>query len=293
MNEEEEMFSLPYRTEDGNKGTFGTVTIVGGCENYLGAPLLSGRAAYRIGCGLVEMIVPKVVRNCGAGIFPEAIWNCAAYEEGRVPKHQQKTAAVIGPGLGKEPETAERLPGYIRGASENRSMTLLDADALNLLASDPEWYQSIPDDCVLTPHPGEMSRLCGTSIPAIQYDRRDTAFYCAQQWHQVVLLKGAHTVIASPDGRIRILTYCTSALATAGSGDVLSGVIAGLGAQGMKPYEASCLGADIHARAGLLAAAHFGNNYAVTASDIINFIPAAINEVLAIQERRHKGSGRR
>ena len=279
MSDENEVISLPYRTDDGNKGTFGTVTVVGGCENYIGAPLLSGKAAYRMGCGLVEMIVPDVVRNCGAGSLPEAIWNCDAYENGIIPEHKQQMAAVIGPGFGQSPESVEHLAGFIQCASEHHAMTLIDADALNILSKEPKWYNAIPEDCVLTPHPGEMSRLCGTSIPAIQYDRRDTALYCAKRWHQVVLLKGAFTVIAAPDGRIRILTYCTSALATAGSGDVLSGVIAGLGAQGMKPYEAACLGADLHARAGLLAAEHFGNKYSVMASDIINFLPAAINEV--------------
>lgn len=275
MKEISEQIRLPERPEDGNKGSFGCVSVVGGCGNYPGAPLLCGKAAYRAGCGLVEMVVPEVVRTCGAGSFPEAIWNCEGYAAGFVPERRHGVT-VIGPGMGTAPETAARLPGFIRSAAAFSRVLILDADALNLLSKDPEWFRTIPENCVLTPHPGEMARLCGTDVAAVQADRESLAIAKALEWKQVVLLKGAHTVIAAPDGTYTVLPYATSALSMAGSGDVLAGIIAGFAAQGMTPFEAARLGAEIHARSGLLAAEAFGNSYSVMAADLIAHIPAAI-----------------
>ena len=275
MSEIRRLVSLPPRTEEGNKGSFGCVTVNGGCADYVGAPVLCGRAAYRAGCGLVEMIVPEVVRNCCAGSFPEAVWNCGAFEEGIVPK-REKGAVVIGPGLGTSPETAEKLPMWIRSAAASGRTLILDADALNLLSRDPQWYQMIPDNCVLTPHPGEMARLTGLSVPEVQADRTGLALAMAVEWSQVVLLKGANTVIASPSGFYIVLPYASSALSKAGSGDVLSGIIAGFAAQGKPAFDAAWLGAEIHARAGLICAAEFGNNYSVMAGDILLKISDAI-----------------
>lgn len=274
---EHDMIRLPVRPDDGNKGTFGCVSVAGGCETYPGAPLLCGKAAYRVGCGLVEMVVPEVVRNCGAGAFPEAIWNCAAFEAGTVPE-RRNGVTVIGPGLGTSAAAAERLPGLIRSAAAFSRVLVLDADALNLLARDPEWFRSLPENCVLTPHPGEMARLCGMEIAAVQSDREGLAENKAREWRQVILLKGAGTVVADPDGRKAVLSWATSALSKAGSGDVLSGIIAGFAAQGLPPFEAAVLGAEIHASAGSLAAEAFGNNYSVMAGDIINNIPGAISD---------------
>ena len=275
MAEIRRLVSLPPRAEDGNKGSFGTVIVAGGCETYIGAPVLCGKAAYRAGCGLVEMAVPEIVRNCSAGSFPEAIWNCRAFEEGKVPE-RKNSVAVIGPGLGTSPETAEKLPELIRSAADSCRMLILDADALNLLARDPEWYGKIPPNCVLTPHPGEMARLTGMTVEEIQKDRAAIAHLKAMEWHQIVLLKGANTVIAAPEGYYIVLPYASSALSVAGSGDVLSGIIAGFAAQGKFPFDAAWLGGEIHARAGLLCAEAFGNCYSVMAGDLLDRIPEAI-----------------
>ena len=183
---------------------------------------------------------------------------------------------VIGPGKGTAPETDARLPGFIRSAAAFSRVLILDADALNLLSKDPEWFRKIPEHCVLTPHPGEMARLCGIDVAAVQSDRESLAIAKALEWKQVVLLKGAHTVIAAPDGTYTVLPYATSALSMAGSGDVLAGIIAGFAAQGMPSFEAARLGAEIHAHSGFLAAEAFGNSYSVMASDLISHIPAAI-----------------
>ena len=277
MAEIRRLISLPERAEDGNKGSFGCVTVVGGCENYPGAPVLCGKAAYRAGCGLVELVVPEVVRNCGAAGFTEAVWNCRAFDSGMVPE-RKNGAVVIGPGLGTEPQSAEKLPGLIGSAGMFAQTLILDADALNLLSCDPHWYEYIPQNCVLTPHPGEMARLTGLTVAEVQEDRAKLALDRAVEWQQVVLLKGANTVIASPEGYYVVLPYASSALSVAGSGDVLAGVIAGFAAQGKPAFDAAWLGAEIHARAGLLAAAEFGNSYSVMAGDLIAHIPEAITD---------------
>ena len=275
MAEFSRLVSLPARSDEGNKGSFGTVIVAGGCENYLGAPVMCGKAAYRAGCGLVEMVVPEVVRNCCAGNFPEAVWNCRAFAEGRIPE-RKNAVAVIGPGLGTEPETAEKLPGLIRSAAAACRVLILDADALNILSRDPHWYGSIPENCVLTPHPGEMARLCGMTVEEVQAERKFLAHSKAMEWHQIILLKGANTVIAAPEGYSVILPYASSALSMAGSGDVLSGIIAGFAAQGKFPFDAAWLGGEIHARAGMLCAGGFGNDYSVMAGDLLDRIPDAI-----------------
>lgn len=269
------LVSLPERAVDGNKGTFGCVTVVGGCENYPGAPILCGKAAYRAGCGLVELVVPEIVRNCGASGFTEAVWNCTAFAAGLVPE-RNNCVTVIGPGLGTAPETAEKLPLLIQSASLFSRQIILDADALNLLSRVPEWFTKVPQGCVLTPHPGEMARLTGLTVKEVQAGRAKLALRKAEEWGQIVLLKGANTVIASPDGFYVILPYATSALSVAGSGDVLAGIIAGFAAQGKPAFDAAWLGGEIHARSGLLAAAAFGNEYSVMAGDLIAHIPEAV-----------------
>ena len=269
------LVSLPARAEDGNKGSFGCVTVVGGCENYLGAPVLCGKAAYRAGCGLVELVVPEIVRNCGAPGFAEAIWNCGALSSGMLPE-RKNCVTVIGPGMGTAPETAEKLPALISSAAMFSRTIVLDADALNLLSRDPAWFETVPENCILTPHPGEMARLCRMSVSEVQENRAKLALLKAEEWHQIVLLKGAHTVIASPEGYYIILPYATSALSMAGSGDVLAGIIAGFAAQGKPAFDAAWLGGEIHARAGLLAAAEFGSSYSVMAGDLIDHIAPAI-----------------
>lgn len=268
--------SLPVRPDDGNKGSFGCVSVVGGCENYLGAPILCGKAAYRTGCGLVEMVVPEIVRDLCAGSFTEAVWNSRAFREGFVPE-RKNCVTVIGPGLGTENETLTKLPGLIHSAAAFSKAIILDADALNLLSRDPEWYRNIPERCILTPHPGEMSRLSAVSVDEIQSARGKFALEKAVKWQQIVLLKGANTVIASPDGFYVQLQYASSALSKAGSGDVLAGIIAGFAAQGKPPFDAAWLGAEIHARTGLLAAAGFGSSYSVMAGDLLNALPQAIS----------------
>ena len=154
---------------------------------------------------------------------------------------------------------------------------VVDADGLKLLAQIPVWWKQLPSQAVLTPHPGEMSILTGIPVDEIQSNRIGTAEKFAQQWDHVVVLKGAFTVIAAPDGRTAIIPVATPALARAGTGDILAGLIAGLRAQGVAPFEAATAAAWIHAQAGLLAAAILGSSAAVLAGDVL----AASVDVLA------------
>jgi hydroxyethylthiazole kinase-like uncharacterized protein yjeF len=256
---------LPARQRDAHKGTFGHVLIVGGCREYMGAPALAARAAYRAGAGLVALAVPGFVQPSAAVACPEAIFvplpDADAYlGPTSQPPIVQWIAArasegvlLLGPGLGQATETAVFLDALLASlrAEINRLRGLVcDADALNLLAQLPDWWARLPAQTVLTPHPGEMARLARHSTSDIQGDRIGCALRCAEQWGHVVVLKGAHTVIAAPDRRAVVLPFANPALATAGSGDVLAGCVAGLMAQGLAPFDAALCGAYLHGAAG-------------------------------------------
>ena len=158
---------------------------------------------------------------------------------------------------------------------------VLDADALKLLTKMEEWASLIPKESILTPHPGEMSVLTGLSVEKIQDNRLSTAKEWSKKWGHVVVLKGANTVVASPGGRVMVIPIATPALAKAGTGDVLAGVIVGLRGQGMAAYEAAALGAYLHGRAGQLAAEIYQTTASVMAGDVIDALPEALAEVEA------------
>jgi hydroxyethylthiazole kinase-like uncharacterized protein yjeF len=209
------------------------------------------------------------------------------------------TALLVGPGLGLDDTTRGFLENLIDGVHKNGSQNhmgfvqnpgskeiqktsklpplIIDADGLKLLAKLPDWFTLISPQAILTPHPGEMSLLTGFPIEKIQDDRLKIASIFANKWGHVVVLKGAFTVIAAPDGRTTTIPVATPALAHAGTGDVLAGLIAGLRAQGMEAYEAAQLGAWVHAQAGLAAAVIQGSTAAVLAGDIID----AVADILA------------
>jgi NAD(P)H-hydrate epimerase len=156
----------------------------------------------------------------------------------------------------------------------------LDADALNALAQSEHWHEHLPPQAVLTPHPGEMARLCGSSTAEVQADRIGVARDKAAVWNAVVVLKGAYTVVAAPDGREVVLPFANPALATAGSGDVLAGAIVGALAQGLTPFEAAVVGGYLHGLAGELARQELGDA-GVVASDLLSRLPIAIRQLRA------------
>jgi NAD(P)H-hydrate epimerase len=152
---------------------------------------------------------------------------------------------------------------------------VLDADALNTLAKTPDWWRKLTDDTILTPHPGEMSRLTGVSVTEIQADRAGTAKRAASEWGKTVILKGAYTVVAAPDGRCRISPMANPGLASAGTGDVLAGAIAGLVAQGLNLFDAAALGVWLHTQAGETVKAELGDA-GMLASDLLPVLPKVI-----------------
>jgi ADP-dependent NAD(P)H-hydrate dehydratase / NAD(P)H-hydrate epimerase len=303
---------MPERPADGHKGTFGTVGVVAGSLNFTGAAYLCSGAAYRMGAGLVQIAAPAPLHQALAGQIPEATWVLLPHEMGVIAeqamdvlaKHLDKVDILLwGPGFGLEDTTA----GFVRrlvdrkgmqgsakrigfapasgGAQDARSEDeakdlqpmVIDADGLKLLARVEGWPEKLPKEAVLTPHPGEMAILTGLKIEQIQADRLKIAQQYAGEWGHVVVLKGAMTVIAEPDGQVRVIPVATSALAHAGTGDVLAGMIAGLRAQGAPAFAAATAGAWIHAQTGLLAAEQVGHAASVLAGDLIDVLP----EVLA------------
>jgi NAD(P)H-hydrate epimerase len=291
---------LPKRPAQSHKGTYGTAMLIAGSINYTGAALLAGKSACRVGTGLVQLAVPGPLYGALAGHLPEAVWLILPHETGVIAESaadlvlenlERITALLVGPGLGLEEVTLQFMRrllglreskgpvGFISatpaaGAAKKTQLPplVVDADGLKLLAKIPDWQKILPQNTVLTPHPGEMSVLTGLSVDEIQSNRIPTARHFADQWGHVIVLKGALTVIASPDGQFGIIPVATSALAHAGTGDVLAGLITGLLAQGMAPFEAAAAGAWIHAQAGVYAANQMGNTASVIASDVCDSI---------------------
>lgn len=277
---------LPARPASSHKGTFGTALIVAGSLNYTGAAWLAGQAAYRIGAGLVTMAVPRSLHAILAGNFPEATWlplpewlGAIAPEAAAVvcENLSRATSLLVGPGFGLAETTGEFLEGLLDKGE--LPPLVIDADGLKLLSSISGWAQRLPPGSVLTPHPGEMSALCGLPIDAIQADRLEIARRYSQRWNQTLILKGAFTVIAEPGGEAAVIPVATPALARAGAGDVLAGLVAGLLAQGVPAFKAAVAGAWIHAQAGLWAASQLGNTASVLAGDVLNCVSEIVSEL--------------
>ena len=294
---------LPQRALDAHKGTFGTALVVAGSINFTGAVLLSSEAAYRAGAGLVTACVPAPLHTVLAGQLPEATWVLLPHEIGVVAAEAAEvvlenlgraTAMLVGCGFGQEDTTArflERLigaeaqldrhhMGFVPAAKPGNGVEkahlpslVIDADGLKLLARIQNWHKFLPAPAVLTPHPGEMSVLTGLSTDEIQSDRIQIAERFSRQWGHVVILKGAFTVIAEPEGRTALIPVASPALARAGTGDVLAGLVTGLRAQKMPAFEAAVAGAWIHAQAGLRAAEILGTSASVLAGDVLGAVP--------------------
>jgi NAD(P)H-hydrate epimerase len=271
--------SLPPRPNAGHKGTFGRVLIVGGNDEMIGAPTLAGTAALRMGAGLVQIAVPKTILNACLSITPEliALGLGKTGKDGLLSAAEAADALVVGPGMGQSEESAERLDRLIR---IDKPM-VLDADGLNLIAKEKKWPASFKARAVLTPHPGEMARLIKLlgkdTVPTDDAGRMELARQAATAFGQTVLLKGHRTVVT--DGQRNYINQTgDSTLSKAGAGDILSGMIGCLLAQQMSPYDAACLGAYLHGRAGELAGAKLGKRCAL-ARDVLGLIPAAISEI--------------
>jgi ADP-dependent NAD(P)H-hydrate dehydratase / NAD(P)H-hydrate epimerase len=276
---------LPERTPASHKGTFGTAFVLAGSTSYTGAALLAGTAAYRVGAGLVTMAIPEPLHAALAGHLPEATWVLLPHENGFISHTAgelllknlaRATSILIGPGLGDQPGTGAFIENIL---SSIKIPTVVDADGLRHLSRIDNWHKKLFDVAVLTPHPGEMSVLTGLSKDEIQNNRDEVAKKYAKEWGHVLVLKGAFTIIASPDGRSTIIPVATPALARAGTGDVLAGLIIGLRAQGLNAYDAAVAGAFIHGQAGLFAAEQLGTTTSVLASDVLDAVPDVLAEL--------------
>jgi len=303
---------LPKRLRDAHKGTFGAALVVAGSVNYAGAAYLAAAGAYRVGAGLVTVGAPGGIHSVLATLLPEATWLILPSDMGVISAGgagvlqdalSRADALLLGPGWGTEKPTAGFLStllleegaagigrigfGAERGASTETPgpaslpPTVVDADGLKLLAALPHWPRLLPAPAVLTPHPGEMAHLTGLSKDEIQADRVAVARRFADEWGHVLVLKGAFTVVAAPDGSATLQPFATAALARAGTGDVLAGLITGLLAQGLRAYPAAVAGAFLHGLAGELAATEVGAQASVLARDVLALTPKAIASALA------------
>ncbi len=271
------------RPVDSNKGMYGHVLVVGGSFGKSGAPAMAGFGAYRSGAGLVTIALPKSALTTVAAVRPElmtepldetASGRIRFAEAAKLLELAKKmTVLAIGPGLGTEDETV-RLVKTIYEQAEIPAV--VDADALNALAGSLPRTDQIR---ILTPHPGEMSRLTGKSVKEVQADRLGSAQRLAAESGATVVLKGDRTIIAFPDGESWVNPTGSPAMATGGTGDVLTGMIAGLVAQHPKDWKRAAIAAVwLHGRAGELAGKHWGEE-AMLATDLLEFLPEAMDEV--------------
>ncbi len=284
---------LPARPADGHKGTFGTVVVIAGAVGTAGAAVLASRGAARAGAGLVRVCVP-------AGAYPVVAAQClevmahplgapgapgldaagvATLREAHLPAAD---AVVIGPGLGHAAATEAALVELLSGLGVP---AVVDADALNIAAATGFDWGCCPAPLVLTPHPAEMGRLAGLTVPEVQSDRTGLAARFAADQGVTVVLKGAETVVAAPDGRLHVDRHRTVALATGGTGDVLSGVCGAMLAAGLDGFDAAVAAVTIHAEAGCLVEAGRGRAGAL-AGDVVEMLPAAQERLRRALERR-------
>jgi hydroxyethylthiazole kinase-like uncharacterized protein yjeF len=274
---------IPRRPTDAHKGTFGTAIVLAGSLGLTGAAYLSSTATARTGAGLVRLLVadtiyPILAAKCTEvmatpvpEVAPGAVGH-AAYDS-IMRQLEAAEVGIIGPGLGRASSTW-RLAVDL--ALHAKVPLVIDADALNALADSPRSKGKMPKNRVLTPHPGELGRLTGKTAEAINADRPRAARAAAKEWRAIVVLKGAHTVVADPDGRLSEDPHEVPALASGGTGDVLSGIIGGLIAQGSDPFTAAVTGVYVHAAAGRRIAERLGDS-GLLASDLLLEIPAVMN----------------
>lgn len=299
---------LPKRPNNSHKGTFGKAMVVAGSLHYPGAATLATAGALRVGAGLVTLATGRGALGA-PGRLPEVtlrplpdegmgVLGAAAADE--LFKHLEGySVLLVGPGLGQEEPTqaflaqllglnAPKQRGHIgfrvgaAASAESKERPelpplVIDADGLNMLAKSESWWEHLPAGrAVLTPHPGEMKRLL--QVEELPGDAIDSAEQAAKKWNQIVVLKGATTVVAEPGGRSMVHDGGNAALATAGTGDVLAGAITGLIAQGLNPFDAAVAGVYLHSLAGRLLRDDMGDAGTI-ASDLIARLPLAIKSL--------------
>ncbi|HEX2936443.1 MAG TPA: NAD(P)H-hydrate dehydratase [Bacteroidales bacterium] len=266
---------LKTRPRFSHKGTYGHALLLAGSYGKIGAGVLSSRACLRSGVGLLTFHVPKIGYGIVQSSVPETMISVDEDEWliTQCPNTDKYSAIGIGPGIGTSKETAEALYKVIK---EAHIPLVLDADALNILALYPDWIRKLPANTILTPHPREFDRMAGASSSG--YERHLKQIEFSRVYQVVVVLKGAYTSITSPDGRCWFNSTGNPGMATGGSGDVLTGIILSLLAQGYEPYDAARLGVYVHGLSGDIALAE-SSEEALIASDIINHLGLAFKKI--------------
>ena len=280
---------LVDRPNDSNKGTFGKAFIIGGSKNYVGAVGFAAGAAYRSGVGLVTTAVPREIYPMIATAIPEAtvipIDLSSSNPHPSIMVNTRSIHKVIGGyssllfgcGIGLSRQSGIMLEDLLLSGIELPPV-VLDADGLNLMSKVGNWWERLPSGALLTPHPGEMSTLTGEKISEIQSDRQSFCRYYAQKWNTTIVLKGANTVISSPSGETWVSPWADPVLSAAGTGDVLSGLIAGFVAQGIAVKESAILSVYVHGLAG----EQFSKTVAgsgMFASDLLGLVPTCIESL--------------
>ncbi len=287
--------ALPPRPSASHKGTFGRALVVAGSARYVGAAALAASAAGRVGAGLVTVAIPRSLQAAVVAAAPEPTYiplpestygepadDAAELVLEGLPDYD---ALLVGCGLGQS-GGAVRLLERLLYSGADLPQVVVDADGLNFLARSqtPGWWERMDYDAVLTPHPGEMGRLSGSSVRELQRDRVGSAVEAARRWRKTVVLKGAYTVVAATDGSAMLSPFANPALASAGTGDVLAGAVAGLLAQGLDLRRAAALGVYLHGAAAELVSDDLGDA-GLLAGDLLPALPRAIRNVKDLGRR--------
>lgn len=273
-----DLSKIPERFAYSNKGTYGKVLIVAGSKNMAGAAYLAATAAYRVGCGLVRVFTPTENREILQSLIPEAILTTYDAKELDFDLIQEVVSWAdvinIGPGMGKS-DTAKEILAYI--LEKRKCPLVIDADGINLLAMHKELLKYNMKEVIITPHLKEMAGITNQSTSQVKRNLIHTAVDMANKYKWISVLKDTRTIVADFDKKVYINQSGNNGMAKAGSGDILSGIITGLLAQKMTPFEGAVLGTYIHGRAGDKAAESFGE-YSMVATDIADFISSVMKE---------------
>lgn len=269
------------RTDDSNKGTLGSLLCICGSYGMAGAAIMAGKAALRCGIGLLKIAVPKSIYPvCATNILESVYYPLEETSNGVISSKntdfllemcEKSSAVVIGCGLSVCDDTKNLVQSVITNCEKP---LVIDADALNCICNKPEILKNLKAPAIITPHPGEMARLLHSTPKTVNSNRENTAIDFAKKFGVVTVLKGAGTIIASPDGEVYINHTGNSGMATGGSGDVLSGIIGSLLAQGASPINAAAAGVFLHGTIGDIAAEKLGK-ISMLPTDMIDMIPTA------------------
>ncbi len=266
-------YKMPIREQDSNKGTFGKILNVAGCDNYIGAAYLSSYSAYKVGAGYVALASDMNVIKSVSQMLPEAVYMEVPYAYRRLNEFD---VILIGCGIGKSFAAKNNFKFLINFFKDKEVPVVIDADGLNILS---EMHNlSLPVNTIITPHPAEAARLLVKDISDVLADLEGSAMELCEKYNCTVVLKTHRTIICDKNNMF-INEHGNSALSKAGTGDVLAGIIAGILAQKYLPLEAAKLGVYLHSRAGDIASEDL-TEYSVMASDIPKYLPHAIKEIL-------------